>query len=564
MPRSFSRAACPPPCSRRSLLVISRSPRATAASPRRQARRRRPLDLRSLHPPSSTSPNARRRAAPPRRTPRPSSHRSVPVGRRPRPGRTRDHRVRPAPRAVEAPRRRRLRSLRAGPADRHPAPGASTGPSMAAATQWVHVAPVELTLDGASPTAGSPIADHDGTPWVALADAPLAGLDVAQAAVARAPVNVGDAKRTAGDLNAFGLALYKRLLADPDAKLNGKGVVMSPASIAVALAMARAGARGTTATQMDRVLRDSDWNDLGAGLGSLQQILAGYNGTWQDDEGTSHSLSLDVTNRAFGQIGGSILDGYPRSASGRRSAPASDSSITSGTPTAPAPRSTAGWRGRRTTASSSCLGPTDVTGSTRLVLVNAIYMKANWLMEFDPVADEEPHVHDVGRDLGQRPDDAHRRRASPSCSRRATAGRQPTCCTSGAGFTTPLAMTLILPDEPQGVRARPVGREAQPDPGGDRCGAQAQLQGDPVPDGDMNCPVYPYDLTLSLPKFGIDTRASLLPTLQAMGMTRRDQRQSGRLLRDHRAVGTCSSPTSSTRRTSTSTRRAPRPRPRRR
>ena len=30
------------------------------------------------------------------------------------------------------------------------------------------------------------------------------------------------------------------------------------------------------------------------------------------------------------------------------------------------------------------LGPGDVTSSTRLALVNAIYLKANWLHEFDP------------------------------------------------------------------------------------------------------------------------------------------------------------------------------------
>ena len=35
----------------------------------------------------------------------------------------------------------------------------------------------------------------------------------------------------------------------------------------------------------------------------------------------------------------------------------------------------------------------------------------------------------------------------------------------------------------------------------------------------MNCPTYPYNVDLFLPKFGIDTKASIVPVLQAMGMT---------------------------------------------
>ena len=116
--------------------------------------------------------------------------------------------------------------------------------------------------------------------------------------------------RAASELNAFGISLYKRLLADPDADLKGKGVAMSPTSIAMALAMARAGANGSTAAQMDRVLRANGWNDLGIGLGSLQQILNGRNATWTDDEGTRHSLSLNVVNRAFAQHGWPIEQAY--------------------------------------------------------------------------------------------------------------------------------------------------------------------------------------------------------------------------------------------------------------
>ena len=94
-------------------------------------------------------------------------------------------------------------------------------------------------------------------------------------------MNTADARRTAADINAFGLGLYQRLLRDPKAQLDDKGVVMSPTSIATALAMARAGADGETASQMDKVLRANGWGDLGSGMGSLEQILNGYNATWR-------------------------------------------------------------------------------------------------------------------------------------------------------------------------------------------------------------------------------------------------------------------------------------------
>ncbi len=34
----------------------------------------------------------------------------------------------------------------------------------------------------------------------------------------------------------------------------------------------------------------------------------------------------------------------------------------------------------------------------------------------------------------------------------------------------------------------------------------------------MNCPAFAYDVNLSLPKFGVDTRTGLVPILKAMGM----------------------------------------------
>ena len=51
------------------------------------------------------------------------------------------------------------------------------------------------------------------------------------------------------------------------------------------------------------------------------------------------------------------------------------------------PRATSinGWVARQTANRiPKLLSPADVTEATRLVLVNAIYLKANWAHEFDP------------------------------------------------------------------------------------------------------------------------------------------------------------------------------------
>src|SRR5664279_177241 len=68
-----------------------------------------------------------------------------------------------------------------------------------------------------------------------------AGVDLAAAAVPRASADPSGAVSAATALDAFGLDLYRKLA-------TGSGnVVYSPASVALALSMARAGARGETA-----------------------------------------------------------------------------------------------------------------------------------------------------------------------------------------------------------------------------------------------------------------------------------------------------------------------------
>ena len=348
-----------------------------------------------------------------------------------------------------------------------------------------------------------------------VSDAPLAGLAVAQSSVDRAPVRVADAKRTAAGINAFGLALYRRMLEDPKAKLGGKGVVMSPTSIAAALAMARAGATGSTASQMDDVLRANGWGDLGSGIGSLEQILNGYNATWDDDEGTSHALSLNMVNRAFGQDGWTIKESFLD-----RIGSAFGAGLAlvdyAGDPDAARDTINA-WVARQThDRIKKLLGPADVTTATRLALVNAIYMKANWAHEFDP-------DRTVKRPFATSID------TSVKVPTMRMAGEQNIALAQGTGWQatelpyagadgSPLSMTLILPDDlgafEDGLSVAKLDAIQK-----DIATEQKRIAKTiPQDDGDMNCPAFAYDVNLSLPKFGIDTRTGLVPVLKAMGM----------------------------------------------
>ena len=302
------------------------------------------------------------------------------------------------------------------------------GPVEGSGYQWVRVAPVGVTLDDGVADGWVAIADHDGTPWIELSEAPLAGLNVAEASVKLASPSVADARRAASELNAFGISLYKRLLADPQADLEGKGVAMSPTSIALALAMARAGANGSTASQMDRVLRANGWNDLGGGLGSLQQILNDHNATWKDDEGTSHSLSLNVVNRAFGQDGWPIEQAYLQRIG--RAFGAGIGLVDYMRDSSAARDLINGWVARQTANRiPKLLSPADVTEATRLVLVNAIYLKANWAARVRsrtrPRVARSPPA--TARRSGSRPCTCSVGRTSGW--RRAMAGTQPSCNT---------------------------------------------------------------------------------------------------------------------------------------
>jgi serpin B len=192
---------------------------------------------------------------------------------------------------------------------------------------------------------------------------------------ARQAADPAKANAAATAINAFGLDLYRALANEsPD-----DNAVISPASIELALAMARLGAGAETATQMDSVLRFP--TDLGAAFNALDQALAARSGTFKAADGTDETVSLRIANAPFAQqdtawqqpfldalaqdfgAGVRLVD-YKRAHEAAR-------------------RLINDWVDQQTEERiKELLGQGVLDDSTRLVLVNAIYLKAAWLKPF--------------------------------------------------------------------------------------------------------------------------------------------------------------------------------------
>ncbi|HEX7474225.1 MAG TPA: serpin family protein, partial [Candidatus Limnocylindrales bacterium] len=130
------------------------------------------------------------------------------------------------------------------------------------------------------------------------------GIELAAASVPRTAADAADALKAAQGMNAFGLDLYRRVA-------TGTGnVVISPASVALALSMARPGARGETAAQMDTVLRAIASDDHAGWMNALEAALTARTGTFKDSGGKDSDVTLRIANAPFGQRGMTLVPAY--------------------------------------------------------------------------------------------------------------------------------------------------------------------------------------------------------------------------------------------------------------
>jgi len=204
---------------------------------------------------------------------------------------------------------------------------------------------------------------------------PSGGSELIQSSVARLAAQPSAGLDAGHAVAELGSDLYG-LLSREEGNL-----VFSPYGAYVALAMAREGARGETAAEMDHVLHSELVLELHAGVNALDQALAQRPGEYPVGDQTVQ-LELATANQLWGQSGlefeQAFLDRLAASyGAGMRLVDYIEAREE-------ARQAINAWVAERTRERIPELVPEGVLNElTRLVLVNAIYLKAPWLHPFD-------------------------------------------------------------------------------------------------------------------------------------------------------------------------------------
>ncbi len=177
--------------------------------------------------------------------------------------------------------------------------------------------------------------------------------------------------------NTFALDLYGQLRTQPG------NLFFSPESISTAFAMAYAGARGETATQMASVLHFTlPASEIHPAMGSLLGAM--------NEKNPNYLLS--VANSLWAQQGQNFQQDYINLVESNYGAGFHQVNFE----TSPEVARTAinKWIEQKTNEKiQNMLAPGTVTQETRLILTNAVYFKGDWLDAFDKSATSDAAFH---------------------------------------------------------------------------------------------------------------------------------------------------------------------------
>lgn len=181
----------------------------------------------------------------------------------------------------------------------------------------------------------------------------------------------------AEDNAKFAGRMNKKLSADN----SGGNVVFSPHSISIALAMTYAGAAGSTASEIKDAL-SFDTTNLHDAFNSLDVTLGSRN---IENSDVTKALRLDVANSLFADQSFAMKSGFLDTLARNYGAGVKQLDFKAA---AEAARTTINdWVEAKTQDKiQDLLQPGTVNASTRLVLVNAVYLKAAWLSPFQKEA----------------------------------------------------------------------------------------------------------------------------------------------------------------------------------
>jgi serpin B len=275
----------------------------------------------------------------------------------------------------------------------------------------------------------------------------------------------------------FGGDLFGLLAAD------GGNLVFSPASIAIALRMALCGARGETAAEIAAALHLSGPDRDGSGLRRLSEELAGLPGD---------GVTFRAPNTMWVQAGLPLLPEFTTALRGNAAVSVRDADFIRAAE--PARQEINELIAKQTEDKiTNLLAPGVLDRLTRLVLVNAIYLKAAWRYPFAEAATGDEPFYPAPAGAPVRVPMMHLRQELPYL--------------HGDGFqavvlpyaSRTLAMVIVLPDG--GLAALPSGL----------AGLAAEL-------GGLPRQAKRHQVTLALPRFRQEGEFDLKPTLGQLGI----------------------------------------------
>ena len=281
---------------------------------------------------------------------------------------------------------------------------------------------------------------------------------------------------------AFALALYNRLRAEEG------NLIYSPHSISLALAMTYAGARGDTEAQMAEVLRfDLAQEALHPAWNALDLELAQRGENVDPEEGTEFTLRL--ANALWGQYDYDFREAYLDLLAQYYGAGLRLVDYTSD-PDAVRLEINRWVEEQTEDRIQDLLAEDSLDELTRLVLVNAIYMNASWMMQFPEGLTQDAPFYLPGDTEIQVPMMRQVDRFRHTVTADYTAVELP--YVGGE-----VAMLVIMPEDLDAFE-------------GDLDSATLQRIVADLEHGTVN---------LALPRFRAETSVALAETLQAMGMT---------------------------------------------
>ena len=206
-----------------------------------------------------------------------------------------------------------------------------------------------------------------------------AGAVVVMGTAARQAPAASSSTPVAAAIDRFGGELFTKLAATTEGN-----IVLSPYSVAVALTMTRAGAAGETRAQRNRVLH-LEGIDADSGFNALDQALATRTGEVTGQDGKKLSVVLATANALWPQTGFPFATPFLDLLAAQYGAGLHVVDYQRDTERS---RQTINdWVSDRTAKKIPELIPKDALDSlTRLVLTNAVYLKASWADPFEASA----------------------------------------------------------------------------------------------------------------------------------------------------------------------------------